>query len=170
MLRSFWKWYQNHLLLNQVIVASLFVWQILHLYWLTMHVIANKLIGYPIFIPTEFYQLLLVIADYFEIPVLISGTLVYLHSLNEGNPKKNLIFLLLINSQWLHLFWITDEFVVEKFRESSSTILPVWIAWLAIFIDYLELPVIYDTFKKVIKKLLTPETDIQVRQEFVVKK
>lgn len=31
--------------------------------------------------------------------------------------------------------------------------LPVWLAWIAIFIDYLELPVIYDTIKEFIKAL-----------------
>ena len=29
-----------------------------------------------------------------------------------------------------------------------GTVLPLWLAYLAIAIDYLELPVMYDTFKK----------------------
>ena len=30
----------------------------------------------------------------------------------------------------------------------AGTALPVWLAWVAILIDYLELPVIYDTLRK----------------------
>jgi len=151
MFSIFWNWYKKNLVLNQTIVAILFGWQLLHLYWLTTHVLADRLFGQALFNPSEFYHYLLIIADYFEIPALISGTLLYFHSLREGSVKKNFIFILLINSQWLHLLWITDEFVVERFKEGAGTVLPVWLAWLAIFIDYLELPVIYDTIKKTIK-------------------
>jgi hypothetical protein len=31
--------------------------------------------------------------------------------------------------------------------------LPIWLAWIAILIDYLELPVIYDTLKKFYQSL-----------------
>lgn len=150
MITKFWDWYKKNLRLNRTIVAILFGWQILHLYWLTTHVVAERVWGFPIFNPNNFYQYLLIIADYFEIPALISGTLLYAHSLKEGSVKKNLIFIILINSQWLHLFWITDEFVLDRFHHSDPTILPVWLAWTAIAIDYLELPVIYDTIKKTI--------------------
>src|SRR3990167_1177552 len=104
MIEGFWKWYKDHLRFNQTAVAVLFGWQLLHLFWLTAHVVADKFLGYPLFSPSEFYQYLLIIADYFEIPALISGTLLYLHSLKEGSQKKNLLFILLINTQWLHLF------------------------------------------------------------------
>lgn len=60
-------------------------------------------------------------------------------------------------TQWIHLFWITDEFVVDSFTgNGTNTILPIWLAWAAIPIDYLELPVIYDTMKKF---LLTLKND-----------
>jgi len=154
MVKKFWSWYKENLLLNQAIVAVLFGWQILHLFWLTTHVVAEKFLGYPFFNPSESYQFLLIIADYFEIPALISGTLLYFYALKEGSVKKNLTFILLINSQWLHLFWITDEFVIDSFGHRESTILPFWLAWVAIFIDYLELPVIYDTMRSTLKKLL----------------
>ena len=153
MLNAFWRWYKDNLFLNQVVVAVLFGWQIFHLFWLTTDVVAARLFGQPFFDPSEAFELFLVIADYFEIPALISGTLLYFHSLKDGSKKKGLTFIILINSQWLHLFWITDEFVVDAFRE-SGTLLPYWLAWLAISIDYLELPVIYDTVKGVVKKLI----------------
>lgn len=59
------------------------------------------------------------------------------------------MFLFFINSQWLHIYWITDEFVLEHItRHVGPSILPVWLAWVAILIDYLELPVIVDTLRK----------------------
>lgn len=153
MVNKILDWYDNNLHLNRLIVAILFGWQLLHLYWLTTHVVTERLFGYSLFNPSEFYQFLLIIADYFEIPALIGGTLLYIHSLKNGSVKKNLIFVLLINSQWLHLFWITDEFVVEQFR-GGSVILPLWLAWAAILIDYLELPVIYDTIKNIVNSYI----------------
>ena len=152
MIQKFWKWYKDNLALNQTIVAVLFGWQLLHLYWLTTHVAADRLLGYPLFSPSESYQFFLIIADYFEVPALISGTLLYLHSIGEGSLKKKVLYIILINSQWLHLFWITDEFVVERFRTEVVTVLPLWLAWVAILIDYLELPVIYDTIKSVLRR------------------
>lgn len=152
-MNKFWEWYKNNLLLNQIIVSVLFGWQLLHLYWLSTHVVADRLFGYPLFSPSDFYQTLLIIADYFEIPALLSGTLLYIHSLKEGTVRKNLTFIVLINTQWLHLFWLTDEFVIAHFR-GEHALVPDWLAWIAIFIDYLELPVIYDTIKKVSVKLL----------------
>ena len=160
MVKKLLDWYKKNLALNQAIVAVLFGWQLLHLFWLTTHVVAEKFLGYSLFNPSESYQFLLIIADYFEIPALISGTLLYLYSLKEGSVKKNLTFILLINSQWLHLFWITDEFVVDTFGHRESAILPSWLAWIAIFIDYLELPVIYDTIKNTIKELTKKQRNI----------
>ena len=153
MFKSFWDWYKKNLFFNQAIVAVLFTWQLLHLYWLTTHVVAARILGYSLFNPSGFYQYLLTLADYAEIPALISGTLLYFHHFKEGTGRKNIIFILLINSQWLHLFWITDEFVADRFQEGAKIILPLWLAWSAIFIDYLELPVIYDTIKNTVTKL-----------------
>ena len=146
MLFKFWRWYKENLHFNRTLVAILFGWQLLHLFWLTTHVVAGRILGYPLFSPDDVYQYLLILADYAEIPALISGTLLYLHFSKERSSKKNIIFLVLINSQWLHLFWITDEFVVERFRDGDTSF-PVWLAWVAILIDYLELPVIFDTIK-----------------------
>ena len=153
MIQGFWSWYKKYLHLNRTMVAVLFSWQLFHLFWLTTHVVADRLIGYPLFSPSDFYQFFLIFADYAEIPALISGTLLYLYALKRGSVKKNLFFILLINSQWLHLFWITDEFVVANFQGAHSYI-PIWLGWLAIFIDYLELPVIYDTVKNTLNNFL----------------
>lgn len=154
LINNFLDWYKRNLKLNHAIVAVLFGWQLLHLFWLTTHVLADRVLGYSLFNPNDFYQFLLVIADYFEIPALLSGTLLYFYSLKEGSVKKNITYIILINSQWLHLFWLTDEYVIEFFKSGSDAILPVWLAFIAILIDYLELPVIYDTIKKFVKDYL----------------
>ncbi|MBI3255992.1 MAG: hypothetical protein HYZ63_03405, partial [Candidatus Andersenbacteria bacterium] len=61
------------------------------------------------------------------------------------------VYLVFLNTQWLHLFWISDEFVIHTFlgEPHGGTILPTWLAWVAIMIDYLEVPVIIDTLRKV---------------------
>lgn len=153
LVRVFLKWYEQNLALNQTIVAVLFGWQVLHLFWLTTHVVSERLFGFSWFNPNETYQFLLITADYFEIPALISGTILYFYSFREEGGLKNILFILLINSQWLHIFWITDEFVLETFG-NNETILPFWLAWIAIFIDYLELPVMFDTINKATKHAL----------------
>ena len=128
--------------------AFLFIWQLIHLYWLTVHVVFLNLFNISLLHLEEIWEFLIVIVDYTEIPALISTSFVYIFGLTKKFSWKNILFLILINSQWLHLFWITDEFVIEQFTGSSAQILPIWLAWFAIFIDYLELPIIYDTTKR----------------------
>lgn len=61
---------------------------------------------------------------------------------------------LFINSQWLHILWITDEYVIEAFTDIHTALaIPPLLAWTAIAIDYLELPVIFDTTKKFLSAL-----------------
>jgi len=130
------------------VAAFLFIWQLIHLYWLTVHVVFLNLFNISLLHLEEIWEFLIVIVDYTEIPALISTSFVYIFGLTKKFSWKNILFLILINSQWLHLFWITDEFVIEQFTGSSAQILPIWLAWFAIFIDYLELPIIYDTTKR----------------------
>lgn len=141
-------WYKKHYTLNVGIASFLFIWQLVHLYWLTTHVVFDKLFGIDLFNAKGIVQTFIVIADYSEIPALILTSFIYIFGLVTKFSWKNILFLILLNSQWLHLFWITDEFVINQFAGASNVILPIWLAWIAIFIDYLELPVIYDTIKK----------------------
>ena len=141
-------WYKRHYTLNVGIAAFLFVWQLIHLYWLTTHVAFLRLFGLSLFNLQGIWQYLIIVVDYTEIPALIMTSFIYIHELTKKFSWKNIWFLVFINSQWLHLFWVTDEFVIQQFINASVAILPLWLAWFAIFIDYLELPVIYDTFKK----------------------
>lgn len=161
---SFVQWYDKHERTATIITAILFSTQLLHLYWLATNVIAERLFGTVFFDPNEFWQNLIIIFDYFEIPALMSATILYgrrLHKKREWKSVRNLIF---VNIQYLHIFWITDEFVESVVTNApQATILPAWLAITAIIIDYLELPVIIetirDTWKIVSKKSKQRETN-----------
>lgn len=148
---KFWKWYESHLVINRAIASGLFVLQLIHLYWLTTHVVFLRLFGVSYFNPPPFWQYIIIVVDYTEIPALIATSLVYINEQRKKKNFKNLLYLFFLNIQLLHIFWITDEFVIEKFSGGVGTVLPVWLAWVAILIDYLELPVIFETMKKTLE-------------------
>jgi len=148
--QRFWEWYERHYLLNVGIAAVLFLLQLVHLYWLGAEPISLRLVDESFFSPSGLVKYLILFIDYTEIPALVAASLVYLNELRRGGlSSRPLIFLLLLNSQWLHIFWITDEYVSNAFAgDAAASSLPGWLAWVAILIDYLELPVIYDTLKR----------------------
>jgi hypothetical protein len=150
LLAKYWNWYESHLLLNVSIAVFLFSLQLVHLYWLAASVVATRLIGQSFFDLTGIWEIIIILVDYTEIPAIISTSLIYLHQLSKKWTIKDILFLVFLNSQWLHLFWITDEFVIEQFSGTAPILLPVWLAWTAILIDFLELPVIFDISKKLI--------------------
>lgn len=153
MLEKFWAWYERNYHWNVAISSILFLWQLVHLYWLTTDVVWARLFGYRIFSPDDLPRLLLILVDYTEIPALISTTILYINEHRRKWALKNILFIIFLNAQWLHLFWITDDIVVAKFTGVEVVAIPIWLAWTAILIDYLELPVIYDTTKKFLKHL-----------------
>ena len=120
------------------LAAALFVTQIVHLIWMSTYVIPIQLGGDPIWSPPEAP---LALADYLELPAIISTSILYIRT-------RNWKMLFLVNVQLFHIFWITDEFVLDR-----GTLVPV-LAWIAIFIDYLELPVIVDTVRRAVRGLL----------------
>lgn len=143
--RGFWGWYERNYTLNISVALVLFLLQLVHLYWLSAEVVAERLTGQGYFELAGPLRYLILLIDYTEVPALLGASLVYLNELRKGFAPKPLLLLLFLNSQWLHLFWITDEFVVDAFTGTGSLgYLPAWLAWLAIGIDYLELPVIAD--------------------------
>lgn len=151
---QFWAWYERHYTVNVTIAALLFLLQLIHLYWLGADVIAERLTGDSYWDPSATLQWAIFFVDYTEIPVLVSVSLVYVNDLRKGHRFKPILMLLLLNSQWLHIFWITDEFVVNSFAgQATATSLPAALAWFAILIDYAELPVIYDTLKRMVVAL-----------------
>ena len=147
-INKFWAWYERHYTLNVTIAAILFTLQIIHLYWLTTHVVIHRIFGVSLWNPTIILQNLLIVVDYTEIPAIITTSLVYFNELRKGFKLKPLLYLLFLDIQLLHIFWITDEFVIEQFAGVGRTVLPFWLAWIAIMIDYLELPVIFETLYK----------------------
>src|SRR3989338_4463774 len=148
-INQFWSWYEDNLHLNIGIAAGLFIWQLVHLFWLTADVVFERLFSFALLNLSGFWEYAIIFVDYTEIPALITVSLIYINELRTGrDAKKSILFIVLLNSQWLHLFWITGEFVVNQFRGTTEIILPLWLAWVAIMIDYLELPIMYDTIKK----------------------
>jgi hypothetical protein len=150
----FWQRYEN---LNLKIAFVLISLQLVHLYWLTADVVIQRITqksalavphGSPLFI-------FFIIIDYIEIPALVAGLTYYALSIykHEKGSIKNSLLLAMLAIQVFHIFWITDDVVYNTFFGSSSAVeIPYYAAWVAILIDYLELPVIVDLFYKTIVK------------------
>ncbi len=153
MLQNFFAWYKRNYKLNLYVTSVLFAWQLVHLYWLTADVVLFRLFGQEFWNVGKAGSFFISIVDYTEIPALILTSLLYIHELREKFNWKSVLFLVLLNSQWVHLFWITDEVVVAQFTGTALLVMPVWLSWTAILIDYLELPVIYDTLKRAYQSL-----------------
>lgn len=153
MLDVFWRWYERTYVLNVSVALGLFLLQLVHLIWLFGEVVWAKAFGVPLYTLTGIWQTIIILVDYTEIPALISVSLVYVHELRNRWNAKAAMYFLFLNLQWLHLFWISDEFVLDTLSGSGAhaTILPLWLAWVAILIDYLELPVMYDLIRRFIK-------------------
>ncbi|MBL4644498.1 MAG: hypothetical protein JKX80_01385 [Candidatus Pacebacteria bacterium] len=148
MVSRFWAWYERNYTLNVSIAAGLFMLQIVHLVWLGGDVVASRALGIPFFEFTDIWENVMVFIDFTEIPALFTMTLVYVDAWRRGEKLNAVLMLTLLHSQWLHIFWITDEFVITTFSEQGNTILSPWFAWAAILIDYLEVPVVFDTLIK----------------------
>lgn len=148
--RPFWAWYEKNYRLNLAITAVLFSWQIVHLFWLTTDVLAAKLVGTSFFPVGDSWQVILALVDYTEIPAIISASILYLHEFRQKHNFKSLLYLLFLNIQWIHLFWLTDEIVVSNLTGETEVLFPAQLIILAILIDYLELPVIWETIRKFI--------------------
>ncbi|GIW10348.1 MAG: hypothetical protein KatS3mg061_1405 [Dehalococcoidia bacterium] len=149
MFRAFWEWYNRHYLLNLVVSTTIFLFQLIHLYWLSGYVL-NRLWGWHLLVIPETNPLY-AIPDYLEIPTLVSVSLLYVNQLRLGFSWRPLFYLILLNTQYIHIFWITDELVVRAFTERTVFGWDSALAWVAIAIDYLEVPVILDTLRQVWK-------------------
>lgn len=157
MLKKFWQWYERNYKVIAPLTALLFLLQIVHLYWMTTNIVFFRAFGHPFWNPGYFWNTVIALVDYTEIPAIVSSSILYIHHYgNKAMRWHSIFFLFLINSQWIHLFWITDEVIYAEFSGATLFIMPVWLSWCAIFIDYLELPVIYDTIKKAILSLRKP--------------
>lgn len=151
---NFWHRYEN---LNLKIAFVLISLQLIHLYWLTTDVVIKRLTqdqGAGVS-QTGLLLLVFISIDYIEIPALISGLTYYGLSFYKDVKRrsKNALFFSLLAVQIFHIFWITDEVVYKTFFGPTSAVqLPFIAAWVAILVDYLELPVIADLFYRIIVK------------------
>lgn len=153
MLNRFWTWYEKKYPVIAPLTALLFLLQLVHLYWMTTNIVFFRVSGYSFWDPSAFWNTVIALVDYTEIPAIISSSVLYIYQYQKGIKGHSILFLFLINSQWVHLFWITDEVIYAQFTGAAAIIIPVWLSWGAIMIDYLELPVIYDTIKKAVSSL-----------------
>lgn len=113
-----------------------------------------RIFGFHLWHFTGIWEKLIVIVDYTEIPALISTALVYVNQLRKKYDFKSVLFLTFLGSQLFHIFWITDEFVVSVFTGRDGFVdIPPILAWIAIMIDYLEVPVIIETFRTLLKRI-----------------
>jgi hypothetical protein len=152
---GFWHRYEN---LNLKIAFVLISLQLIHLYWLTADVVIQRLTGESILGVQQGSPLFIffIIIDYVEIPALIAGLTYYALGIynHEKNSAKNILLLAMLAIQVFHIFWITDEVVYDSFfgAPSGAVEIPYYAVWVAILIDYLELPVIVDLFYRTVVK------------------
>lgn len=154
MVNRFWAWYEKRYSIIAPLTAGLFLLQIIHLYWMTTNIAYFRLYGHSLWDPSDFWNSVIALVDYTEIPAIITSTILYIHQWRGGRRARSIIFILLINSQWLHLFWITDEIIYANITGAVLVSLPIWLSWLAISIDYLELPVMFDSIRNSIRLLV----------------
>jgi hypothetical protein len=154
LVQKFIDFYHRYENLNLKITFFLISLQIIHLYWLTTDVVLQKILGHSFFLVPKALLPIFVVIDYIEIPALISGIIFYSYTIRskKSTAKKNYLFLAMLGVQFFHIFWITDEVVYNSLFKFSFLEIPYVLSWIAILIDYLELPVMADLFYKVLKK------------------
>ena len=150
MLGKFWQWYERRYNVIAPATAFLFLLQVVHLYWMTTNIVFLKISGQSLWNPSPFWNVVIALIDYTEIPAIISSSLLYILEYQRNPDRRwlSILFLILINSQWIHLFWITDEVIYAELSGASLVKIPVWLSYLAIAIDYLEIPVMADTMRR----------------------
>ena len=153
-IRKFLRWYDRYDDFNVVFGAFLFSIQLVHLIWLTTNVVIPRIFDSAPLIASHLFDAVIAVVDYTEIPAIIATSLVYIRSYKRKPNQKDAFYLFFLNIQWLHIFWITDEVVIKVFGYSS--VIGGWnnvAAWLAISIDYLEIPVIFETIRRAARVL-----------------
>jgi len=146
-------WYHRHYLATLIVTTLLFLLQLFHLYWLFTDVILQRITGHSYFVFPAQGLIIYVMIDYFEIPTHLSAMGLYFYEFRQGIRAKSLFFFILLQLHWIHLLWITDDVVVKNFAPGHELI--TWAglaAWIAIGIDYLEVPIIVDRLHQVWKE------------------
>jgi hypothetical protein len=121
--------------------AGLFLTQLVHLTWMTTYAVPVHLGHHPLWSPPAAP---LAMADYLELPAIAAASILYIRT-------RQWRMLLLVDVQLLHIYWITDAIILSR-----AGLNPV-LAWGAILVDYLELPVIVDTIRRAVGGLRLPQ-------------
>lgn len=147
------RFYESYETLGLKITLLLISLQVVHLYWLSTTVVIKRLFAENFFAFPQIPTILFVSIDYLEIPALFAGMVFYGLKIYKGEQvKRNALFFALLASQIFHMFWITDDVVYGTLFNTMPVAIPPLLAWAAIFVDYLELPVIGDLFYRLAKK------------------
>jgi hypothetical protein len=150
---AFWHRYEN---VNLKIAFVLISLQLIHLYWLTADVVLKRFTGDSVFALSGNSALfvLFIAIDYIEIPALVAGLAYYSLGVykRQKSARKDAALLVMLAVQVFHIFWLTDDVVYDTFFgvPGETVEIPYFAAWIAILIDYLELPVIADLFYRAI--------------------
>ena len=135
---------KNFLIKISFILMSL---QIIHLVWLTCNV-TLPMFNFNDLIFSE-GSFLFVSIDYLEIPSLIITCTSYLFIIfRERHKPKNILYFSMLALQFLHIFWITDEFIVNYLYD-----LPIYLLVFVVFIDYSELFILLDLGKRLLVRM-----------------
>jgi hypothetical protein len=145
----FWSWYRRHYVATLVVTTALFLLQLFHLYWLFTDVVLKRLTGRSYFAFPAGGLVLYVLIDYLEIPTHLSAMVMYFYEFRRGIRLKSLLFFVLLQLHWVHLLWITDDVVVNTFTAHTLLTWGGFAAWVAIGIDYIEVPIIVDRLRQV---------------------
>jgi hypothetical protein len=148
-LRHFWTWYQRHYAATLVVTTALFLFQGLHLYWLFTDVVLQRLTGHSYFAFPRAGLPLYVMIDYLEIPTHLSMTLLYIYELRRRVTVRGALLFLFLQIHWVHIVWITDDVVARDVTQHALFTWATGLAWIAILIDYLEVPIMLDQLHKV---------------------
>ncbi len=150
---SLWRplaaWYRRHYLATLIVTTALFLLQLFHLYWLFADVILKRLTGHSYFVFPPQGLLIYVMIDYLEIPTHLAAMGLYFYEFRQGVKAKSLFFFFLLQLHWIHLLWITDDVVVNTIADHPLLAWGSAAAWVAILIDYLEVPIIVDRLRQV---------------------
>lgn len=130
---NFYRRYENLGLKITFVLVSL---QVIHLIWLTLFV-------FEIHLPLP--DIVFAAIDFLEVPALVSGIVFYSLLLHFSRNKKDMLYVGLLLIQFIHIIWITDTFIYMSINFNQY----IWLAIIAIVIDYLEIPVIYDLYKRI---------------------
>lgn len=129
-----------------------FALQLIHFYWLTTDVVLHRIYGRSFFAAPSEISFIFIFVDYLEIPALLFGSAFYIHELHKNFSRRNFLLFLSVIIQIYHIFWMTDEVIYTMFFNTAFISMPVYTAWVAILVDYLELSVIADFLRRLFGK------------------